>query len=379
MQLRDITIAAVALFPILFLVLICQSSVGVADPNLNSRVCEKEGRVLTERELIDRYLFKDNANILVLGEKKREAALWGAGALYPECCYIEGTPESWVEQDSSNKNSSGMPPHYTMYFYYPSHNNGHSKYMEKIIFLDACGIELYTAGLRAESYSYDNFISEDVYEANIEKIRHYWGRISDQYSKEIKEYVVGGERYYIPKVYTNFSYTSVGAQSALIQAWYPGSTPVLDDPKDLRKEGRWFWNVRILFSYPPKPNPVGVMNSRISLNKADKEIGREYGLVHYSQFDENRGFNDDIYIEDSKSGAFIACGKKKTPLDNIQLCEHHFSKGNVSFEITYNKRLLSDWSLIKENVLAMHHSFKSSHEAELYLRKFLPLGEVGHE
>lgn len=78
------------------------------------------------------------------------------------------------------------------------------------------------------------------------------------------------------------------------------------------------------------------------------------------------------------SWAFITCGKKKTPLDNIQLCEHHFSRGNVSFEITYNKRLLSDWSLIKENVLKMHRSFKSSYEAGVYLGKFLSLGEVGH-
>lgn len=190
--------------------------------------------------------------------------------------------------------------------------------------------------------------------------------------QEIREFFVGVQKYYIPRAYADFKYTSVGNESALIQAWYPGSTPVPGDPTELWKKGEWYKNVRILFTYYKKANPAGTMKTLVELNKAEKKIGIEYGLEHYTQYDENRGFNDDIYIEDPKTGSFITCSKKTDENDPVQMCTHYFYTGKVRFNVDYDKRLLPEWQAIKTNVMALYKSFESPVQAKEYIQQFYP-------
>lgn len=188
---------------------------------------------------------------------------------------------------------------------------------------------------------------------------------------QITERVVGGNKLYVPNVYLSTSYTSLGDDSGLLQAYYPGSTPIPDDPQSLWEQGEWYKNVRILFTYPPKPDPAGVMASMITLNRADLKAGEKYGLRHYTQSDvEQRIFRKDIWIEDDTSGSFIMCSKKQAD-NEVPLCQHIFSIGDASIKIRYNKQLLPDWEIIKENVSDMYESFFSKESALIYVQNLI--------
>jgi len=45
-----------------------------------------------------------------------------------------------------------------------------------------------------------------------------------------------------------FNYTSVGNESGLIQAYYPGGAPMLKEPGQVWKEGNGYKSVSILFN-----------------------------------------------------------------------------------------------------------------------------------
>lgn len=193
--------------------------------------------------------------------------------------------------------------------------------------------------------------------------------------QEIKEYSVAGHTLYIPEAYTDFGYTGAGGSSVLLQAWYPGSAPVPGDAHELWERGEWYKDVRILIDFPPKPNPLGVMKSNIELNQARKKVRDEYGLSHYTQYDENVGFNDDIFIDDWNTGSFIGCSKTFGANYSIPICKHIFAVGSASFNISYDKRLLPYWKTIKKNVIELFQSFHSQQSAKTYISKFYPLTE----
>ena len=49
---------------------------------------------------------------------------------------------------------------------------------------------------------------------------------------------------YIPKAYLKFRHTSIGDESALIQAWYPGAAiPPSNDSLELAKQKLWKNNI----------------------------------------------------------------------------------------------------------------------------------------
>ncbi|MCB1783392.1 MAG: hypothetical protein KDI13_05300 [Alphaproteobacteria bacterium] len=189
---------------------------------------------------------------------------------------------------------------------------------------------------------------------------------------KIIETIVNGENLYIPHAYLKFGYTSVGDKSGFLQAYYPGSSPVPGDPKELFKQGEWYKNVRILFTNYPKPNPQGVLQNNIETQKTDKTIGEEYGLVHLTQSDQDQAFHRDIWVDSFDDGSFIRCSKKTDADDPVQICEHLFNIGQTSLSISYDKRLLPEWKLIKKNVWAMYESFKSPKTAIAYITEFYP-------
>ena len=55
-------------------------------------LCHSEMRYLSERELMDRYIFGDKAALMSEEEKKAFVADKWNGAVYPDCCRIEDEP-----------------------------------------------------------------------------------------------------------------------------------------------------------------------------------------------------------------------------------------------------------------------------------------------
>ncbi len=190
--------------------------------------------------------------------------------------------------------------------------------------------------------------------------------------------VLSGEMLFIPDVYLDFKYTSAGDESALIQMWYPGSNPVPGDPQELWRQGEWYQNVRLLLTNNKTiRNGANILQGQIDLQSADLLVGNEYGLAHYAQSDPHYAiFKDDLYIEDRENGSYIRCTKKQTADDPVSLCKHKFGIGKMSFSITYDKRLLPDWKIIKTNVVAMYESFKAPDTARAYIQQFYPDNEI---
>lgn len=184
----------------------------------------------------------------------------------------------------------------------------------------------------------------------------------------IVERIVAGQRLYIPDVYLDFPYTSAGGQSALIQAYYPGSMPVPDDPQKLWEQGEWYKNVRILFTERGKPPSREFLDTRIEFSKTFKNDGVQYGLTALTQDNPDDASRDDIWIEDAELGFFINCTGKRHKDDDSQICTHYFSQNDYRFRVSYNKKILSDWKLIKSNVLALFDSFESRETATAYIQ-----------
>ena len=189
---------------------------------------------------------------------------------------------------------------------------------------------------------------------------------------QVIEYTVDGKKLYIPYAYVKFGYTSVGGKSGLIQAFYPGSTPVPGDPNELWEKGEWYKDVRILFTNPPDPHPQVVLESMKKFYKADLYAGEQYGLKHLTQSNPDQAYNEDIWIEDEKAGDFISCSEKTDRDDPVQTCKHVFLTGKTYFKISYDRRLLPEWKLIKNNVVEMFNSFQSADTAAAYIQQFYP-------
>lgn len=197
-------------------------------------------------------------------------------------------------------------------------------------------------------------------------------KLSADKLNRINHYKIGGQDFYIPQKYLNFSYTSAGGDSALIQMWYPGDMPVPGSSKELFQSGEWYKNVRLLFTFPPKPNPAGSVQHSLKFNKADRKVGVEHGLVHYTQSnDHDRIFRRDVWVEEDEQGSQIECSKKTDEDDPVQLCSHYFYKNDVHFKVTYDQRLFPDWKHIKESVVELYDSFGSYKAAELYQQKIM--------
>ncbi len=140
-----------------------------------SRVCEEVGRALTERELIDRFFFKEKASQMTLEEKKQIMLSNRGGMFYPECCYIEDFENAWIVKDRDKDRISYMPPHYKILDYglvwHSKDYTGELEYENSIYVVDSCGRELYDI---SGSYSSGERISKDFYENRIRKIKTYW-------------------------------------------------------------------------------------------------------------------------------------------------------------------------------------------------------------
>ena len=92
---------------------------------------------------------------------------------------------------------------------------------------------------------------------------------------------IGGHILYIPQEYVRLHHASIGNESALLQAWYPGAGLVPGkSPNQLLKQGEWWKNIAILVAL--------IENSDVSFSEfvrrstehldATELIGEEFGL-----------------------------------------------------------------------------------------------------
>ena len=183
---------------------------------------------------------------------------------------------------------------------------------------------------------------------------------------------IGGNNFYIPKSYLNMPYTSVGSESALIQAWYPGDKVVPGDPDDLWRQKQWYKNVRILISRVKISSIEPILITQQTLFQATKTVGAEYGLVHYTQLPEGMADHKDVWIDKSTSetGVFIACDhlENTAKIPAVPQCNQQFVIGHYYLQVHYDRRLLPHWQELQKHVAGLYNSFQSLQSASAYLK-----------
>ncbi len=126
------------------------------------RICKDVGRILNEREIIDRSFFGDDANRLSLAEKKK-IMFDRVGAVYPDCCYIGNLEENWNADDPDEI------PNYILYVAHPASDIATRRpseaYEIDMKFIDQCGETLQRWG--------EN-VSQQTYDKKLDSIRKYW-------------------------------------------------------------------------------------------------------------------------------------------------------------------------------------------------------------
>ncbi len=200
---------------------------------------------------------------------------------------------------------------------------------------------------------------------------------SKEKSSQIVHANLGGHDIYIPKDYLKFGHTSVGNESALLQAWYPGAAiPPGRDAAKLLKERIWWKNIMILISVikPKLPFSVTAPES-VKYLKATELVGKEYGLIHMTQPEGGIKDNYDVWFEmrDNEVQSYITCSEKLGQKHYPQ-CNHWLRiEQNFSIQISYNRDLLPEWKKISDNVKSMFESFQSAETASEFLQKQIEL------
>lgn len=191
---------------------------------------------------------------------------------------------------------------------------------------------------------------------------------------------LGNHDLYIPEPYLKFRHTSVGEDSVLLQAWYPGSGIAPGDSSiDLAKEGIWWRQVRILMNYHHHPASVEtLLDSQIQHLKAFEVVGIEHDLVHRRQPDGHIQDHRDVWVEekDGRPDSFITCSERLIATDYPQ-CKHYIlTSENIWLGVSYDRRFLPKWQLIKKNVEEMFESFQSPDTAKEFIG--LRFSEMSH-
>jgi len=130
--------------------------------------CYAEKRYLSERELVDRYLFGAKADVMSFEEKVSYVANRWNGAEYPACCKIDGEP-FMLDKFSRFTNKTFVGRYlFELERYIPVvETYGRHPYENRITALDSCG-----KTMGADSTSID--VSKASYENSLERNRKYW-------------------------------------------------------------------------------------------------------------------------------------------------------------------------------------------------------------
>lgn len=190
---------------------------------------------------------------------------------------------------------------------------------------------------------------------------------------EIVHTKLGNSDLYIPKPYLRFGHTSIGPESILMQAWYPGSDVVPgqgDNLAELWQQGEGWKSVRILMS--KKDSSISFdefFEKSTGYLEATELVGLEYGLIHKTQ---PQGAVKDKYDvwHDEKDGkilSHITCSEKITPTSRPQCSQFLFISPDVWMMISYHKELLPEWRTVQENVISLWKSFSSEKNSREFI------------
>lgn len=132
--------------------------------------CYAEMRYLNERELIDRFLFGDQADVMSYEDKVLFVAKKWNGANYPECCVIDGEPFDLSYFSRIMNKTFAAWYLYELKRYVPviyNYKTTRHPYENIVSALDACG-----SHITADSTKID--IKKSEYENALERNRQYW-------------------------------------------------------------------------------------------------------------------------------------------------------------------------------------------------------------
>jgi hypothetical protein len=189
---------------------------------------------------------------------------------------------------------------------------------------------------------------------------------------------LGQHELFIPKAYVGFRHTSVGNESALLVTWYPGSDiPPGNNGGELLRQGIWWKHVQILITANSASLDFDtVAKKSIDHLKATEFAGNEYGLAHYEQKSIPKNDKRDVWFElkEGKITAYITCSDVigGPPVPH---CSLYQSIGPLRFEASFNRRLLPEWSTIRQNILEMIESFWSEESSINYVSERLKAAE----
>lgn len=190
--------------------------------------------------------------------------------------------------------------------------------------------------------------------------------------------IIGGHTLHIADGYVNQTMSSIGSRSALIHAYYPGSVPLLRSTDELWQTGKNKNVFGILINDINKHgnfradfHPHNVLSGHLQIKKADKNVGFEYGLQHFTQSDGKWLHLDDIWVEHDGGlkTSFIACADDAP----APQCQHYFYDDRFFYKVRFNRHFLPKWKAIKRNVLDLVNSFSTEDEARAFIASRIPI------
>jgi hypothetical protein len=198
------------------------------------------------------------------------------------------------------------------------------------------------------------------------------GKATNDY--KIVEGRIGQQNFYIPKIYFAQEGTrKIGEKDFYIRAMYPDFSPLTESSEEIRKRGEWYKNISILSHLYPKPRPMDKFaKDNIEYLKATEFVSTEFGLIHQTQPPNQIQDLDDVWVE--KNGdefvSFIQCNEKLDEF-SVPQCSQFIQIEGLTVKSRFDKRLLPEWKAIKENVIALHESFKSAESAQKFIQSAL--------
>lgn len=184
---------------------------------------------------------------------------------------------------------------------------------------------------------------------------------------------IGPHILHVPIEYLNVGIAASSPDSLTVQSFYPGNQPVFAKEEELMDAGLWWKNIDIAMKIQTVWYDRRYLNSVIRYHKTDKNLGDFHGLQHFTQSNEKDAWKLDVFIEDDEKGFFVRCDDPQYPGDEIMLCRYHFYYEDLSFRITFDRRFLPEWHVIKSNAIALYESFKSPETAADYFAQFTPI------
>src|SRR5690606_32568049 len=117
---------------------------------------------------------------------------------------------------------------------------------------------------------------------------------------EIKSHKVGEHELYVPIAYDRLTGNNITTEGAYLTAYYPGGAPVIQNPRVLKRQDKWYRHIGIsaedLGRYK-NHTPEKALQAMVAFNQATKVAGEQYGLTYQTQPDHIQNDRRELWIE----------------------------------------------------------------------------------